>query len=190
HEPDGVVHEPDGVRPSAVAGDSLNGPGLNRQLVRGSAPYVSPDSRAAVEPGLEPGPVGPHAVVGLPLGRLTPDGLKALTAVTDTVIITPWRSLVVPHAADRLAELAGFATSPHSGWAKISACTGAPGCFRAAHDTEAVARGLVAAIEVATLALTEPVHLVACDRHCGATGQQRHLQLTSDSPADAIALLS
>lgn len=137
----------------------------------------------------EPGAVGPHAVIGLPLGRITPAGLAELAAVTDTVILTPWRSVVVPDGAGRLDDLASFATSPASGWAKVSACTGAPGCLRGAHDTEAVARELVGAIDAGALTLTEPVHLVACDRHCGATAQQRHLLLTSDSAADAIALL-
>ncbi|WP_432558675.1 hypothetical protein [Granulicoccus sp. GXG6511] len=142
-------------------------------------------------PRLEPGASGPHAVVGLPLGRLMPTGLDALAALTDTVLLTPWRSIVVPDAADRLPELAeaGFATSARSGWAKVSACTGAPGCARAAHSTESVARELVARIDAGTLALADPVHLVACERHCGATAAQRHVLITSDSGADTALLL-
>ncbi|MDO5498791.1 MAG: precorrin-3B synthase [Propionibacteriaceae bacterium] len=154
---------------------------------------LAPDeTRPAPRPSgtrLEPGPIGPHAVVGLPLGRITAAGLNTLAQVTDTVLLTPWRSLVVPGAADRLAELTDFATGPDSGWARISACTGTPGCARGRANTEAVARDLVAAVDHGTIHLAEPVHLVACDRHCGATAQQRHLLLTSDSAGDVIALL-
>ncbi len=141
-------------------------------------------------PRVRPGALGPHAIAGLPLARITHGNLATLAWITDRVILTGWRSIVVPDAADHLDDLAeaGFATTPESGWAQVSACTGAPGCGRATVSTEGAARDLVTAIDAGRLRLTEPVHLVACERHCGVSGNERHIVLTDDSP-DALAAL-
>lgn len=145
---------------------------------------------AVIGSRLQPGAVGDHAIVGLPLGRLTPLRLAALTAITDSVILTPWRSLVLPGLAERLPELAeaGFVISPDSGWAKVSACTGGPACSRATADTESIAHQLVSALDAGALALSEPVHLAACDRFCGAGRHQRRILVASDRATDLAAL--
>lgn len=147
---------------------------------------------AAAQPGVppEPGPIGPHAVVGLPLARITPAILAGLAAVTDRVIITPWRSVVVPDGASHLEDLAaaGLATQPHTGWARVSACTGAPGCFRAERSTEALATKLVGAVEAGRVELSEPIHLVACARNCGTTASTRAVAAGELSAALADAL--
>lgn len=138
------------------------------------------------------GALGSHAVAGLPLARLTPRALATLGWITDRVILTPWRSIIVPDAVDHLHDLedAGLTISPHSGWAKVSACTGAPTCARARVDTEMVARDLVAAIDAQRVSLEDPVHLVACERQCGASAGVRNVLVDHESAADLTALLS
>lgn len=149
---------------------------------------------AAAPPGprARPGTIGPHVVAGLPLARITNENVATLAWLTDRVILTGWRSIVVPDAANHLDDLAeaGLAVCPDSGWAQVSACTGAPGCGRATVSTENAARELVAAIRAGRVTLSEPVHLVACDRHCGASGNERHLVLSGDSPDVLSGLLS
>lgn len=143
-------------------------------------------------PRARPGVLGPHVIAGLPLARITHENLATLAWITDRVILTGWRSIVVPDAANHLDDLveAGLAVTPSSGWAMVSACTGAPGCGRATVSTELAARDLVAAVDAGRLPLTENVHLVACDRHCGVSATERHLVLSGDSPDVVGALLS
>lgn len=57
-------------------------------------------------PPVLPGAIGPHAVAGLPRGRITRAALAGLCRMTDRVVLTSERSLVVPGAAHRLSELA------------------------------------------------------------------------------------
>lgn len=136
-----------------------------------------------------PGALGPHALVGVPLGRLLPDQIDSLGALTDHVILTGWRSIVVPGAAERLEFLAeaGFVVYPDSGWAQITACTGSPACPRANANTQIVAADLVAALDRREFSLPEPVHLVACDRACGAAEGVRQVVLDSNSSAATLA---
>lgn len=147
---------------------------------------------ARIGPTVEIGPIGPHAVAGLPLGRITHDTVTVLRLMTDRVILTSHRSVVVPGAADRVAELAaaGLTVDPSSGWAKVTACTGAPGCVRAAVSTEAVARRLVADLDAGRIELSEPVHLVACGRNCGVADGTKALLIENESAADLFARLS
>lgn len=137
------------------------------------------------------GALGPHAVVGLPLARLTPRALATLGWLTDRVILTGWRRMIVPHAAGHLADLgdAGLTVDPNSGWAQVSACTGAPTCARAVGNTEIAARDLVTAIEAGRVTLARPIHLVACERHCGAPNGVRHLLVDRDSTVDLVTAL-
>ena len=80
-------------------------------------------------------------------------------------MITPWRGVIIPGGAARLAELleVGLVADAGSGWALVSACVGAPHCARTSIDTRAVATGLVLAGD-----LTERVHVSGCERRCGA----------------------
>ena len=114
---------------------------------------------------LVPGLRGDDLVVGVPLGLLEPRQLSALGAVADSVVVSPWRSLVVEHGAqhaDALSE-SGLITTGQSTWARISACPGAPHCARATSETMDLARRCAAA-----LAVDGPrLHLVGCERRCG-----------------------
>ncbi len=111
------------------------------------------------------GAVGDHAVVAVPLGLLRPDHVAALAGVTDRVLVTPWRSLVIENAAAALSELeaAGLVTHAGSPWTRLHACTGLPGCARSALDTRALARDLAPVLPGGHL----PVHVSGCERRCG-----------------------
>jgi precorrin-3B synthase len=70
-----------------------------------------------------PGPIGQDLVAGVPLGMLTAGHVAALAAVAEHVVVTRWRSLVVPGGAGAAPALgdAGLAVSPDSPRARLSA---------------------------------------------------------------------
>jgi precorrin-3B synthase len=115
---------------------------------------------------LAPGPVGADLVVGIPLGMLRAAQVAALAALTDEVVLTPWRSLVIPNAAllAPLLRAVGLTATPTDPWARLSACTGAPWCARTTSPTMDLARA-----SARNLGPTGPrVHVVGCERACGA----------------------
>ena len=116
------------------------------------------------------GAVGGHASVLVPLGLLTPAHLAAVCEVArgGPVIITPWRGVIIPHAAARLRDLtaAGLVSDGASPWTMISACVGAPFCSSAHGETLSVARQL--AIRHAQGAELPRTHVSGCERRCGA----------------------
>ena len=99
------------------------------------------------------------------------------------VVITPWRGLVLPHAADRLAELAaaGLVVEDGSPWTMISACVGAPYCASGRIETLSLAARLVQS------AVGLPrTHLSGCERRCGAPNHD-HLDLVAPTEAETFA---
>lgn len=137
----------------------------------------------AATPPLRPGPRGADLVVGVPLGMLRPDHIEALAELGAVVVITPWRSLVVPgaaHAAPRLREV-GLVISPQSPWARLSACVGAPHCRRTAVST----------VDLTTAAAAQltgdgpAVHVVGCERRCGEPAGE-HVTVVAPSGRDDV----
>ncbi len=136
------------------------------------------------------GVVANAAVVGVPLGLLTPQQVTCVVSVLtkrsgDELRVTPWRSLVLPGAADALDELAevGLVTDPSSAWAAVTACIGRPACTRSTCDPGALARQLVAAVGQAP----EPaIHVSGCERRCGAPAGADHLDLVSPTSLEEI----
>ena len=132
------------------------------------------------------GAIGPHAGVAVPLGLLTPDQLAVVTAVAGPgpVVLTPWRGLVLPDAADHLDALVatGLITDPDSVWTSVSACVGAPWCANGRVDTQQLVRS------VADLGARWPrVHVSGCEHRCGApTGP--HVDLVAPARADLLAV--
>ena len=106
-------------------------------LLTGMAAYAP-----RVAPPLVPGPVGDDLVAGVPLGFLTSAHVEAMADVADTVVVTPWRSIVVPGAAAAADDLAaaGLVTQRNSPWSRLSACIGAPACAHSRSATVRVAR--------------------------------------------------
>lgn len=133
--------------------------------------------------GLPLGVVGPHASLAVPLGLLSPDQLDLVTAVAGDgpLVVTPWRGIVLPGAADRLPELhaAGLVTDHRSSWTMLTACVGAPWCSSGRIDTRSLAHTMAG--WPGDLPRT---HLSGCERRCGApTGD--HLDLVAPRTAQA-----
>ncbi|GAA1435542.1 precorrin-3B synthase [Microlunatus lacustris] len=131
------------------------------------------------------GVVGPHAVVGVPLGFLTPDQLGAVVAVAGdgAVVVTPWRSLVVAGGAARIAELTatGLVADPTSPWTAVSACVGAPWCASGRVDTQALVSSVVGAHRH-----WPRTHVSGCERRCGAPSGP-HADLVAPSRSELLA---
>lgn len=145
-------------------------PGEGREL-GGGMPVSRPTPRA-MPFGVLDGAVS----VLVPLGILTPRMVAALPG--RGVIVTPWRSLVLPTGTSpaTLAD-AGFVLSNDSPWVRVTACTGAPGCSLAHGDTRELARRTAA--EPVT---SEHVHVIGCERACGAP-HFPHTLVAARSPA-------
>jgi precorrin-3B synthase len=127
-------------------------------------PSTVPAARS--DPRTPLGILGRAICAGVPLGFLTSSQAAAIAtaAAGGPVVITPWRSMVIPDAADSLPMLAaaGLVIDPASPWSMITACVGSPGCAKSLIDTRAVA---------ADLAGDRPsrlVHVSGCGRRCGA----------------------
>ena len=147
---------------------------------------IRPNARPTLphRPDRPLGVVGEHAVVAVPLGLLRPHHVAALGGVTDRVLLTPWRSLVLEHGAAALGALeeAGLATHPGSPWTRLHACTGLPGCARSALDTRALAREIAPLLSPGHL----PVHLSGCERRCGTPSTAYVDVLAPTSPDAAL----
>ncbi len=126
---------------------------------------MHPLTRAAPAP-LTPGPVGGALVAGVPLGFLDARHVAGLAEVTLEVTITPWRSLVLDDGVSAIGALqaAGFAVAADSPWARFSACVGAPSCRRTTSSTIELVRAAVESVR----SQGPRVHVVGCDRRCGA----------------------
>jgi precorrin-3B synthase len=172
---DGHVLDASRHRAPVAAADAV--PTLIRgahEMLAGPPPAARP---TRIRPDWPPlGTVAGAASVLVPLGQLTAEQAAAVAraAGTGTVIVTPWRGLIVPEAALALSELAatGLVTDARSGWALVSACVGAPHCGRTTLDTRAAATSLVAA------GVAERIHVSGCERRCGAPAVS-HRELVS-----------
>jgi precorrin-3B synthase len=155
---------------------------IARRLVREPRGPVTRRTRGTPEPPL--GTIGAHAGAAVPLGLLTPGQVAAVQQISGggPVVITPWRGLVLPHAADRLADLAaaGLAVEDDSPWTMISACVGAPYCAGGRIETLSLAARLARA--AGSLPRT---HLSGCERRCGAPNHD-HLDLVAPTEAEAF----
>ncbi|MFI8963395.1 cobalamin biosynthesis protein CobG [Streptomyces sp. NPDC053493] len=161
-------------------------PDLAGALARaGTGAEPVPESEAPLPEGPPPapGPVGEHALhVLAPLGRLTTAQLRALLPARE-LRLTPWRGVITTPPADhpgstaehpatgagserpdvgrRLVALAavGLITRDGDAGARVTACTGRPGCAKSLADVRADARHAPAG--------ALPVHFSGCARRCG-----------------------
>ncbi|GIH61704.1 precorrin-3B synthase [Microbispora siamensis] len=158
------------------------GPATIAARLPGAVPVARPVAAAAAEPrkgGVFPQVDGRVAVdVIVPLGRLTTAQAGLLADLTPAEVrLTPWRTVVlpdlVPEAAGPVTSAltgAGLVTDPASPYARLSACTGRPGCAKALADVQADALRWA---ESGTPVLPgEPVprasmHWAGCERRCG-----------------------
>lgn len=109
-----------------------------------------------------------------PLGRVSPDALRALAALATargdgTIRLTPWQGILLPNVADgdgvllHLARL-GFATRADEPFAALAACAGSQGCDRGKADTKR--DGLRLADALAKAGLAPDLHLTGCAKSC------------------------
>jgi precorrin-3B synthase len=128
-----------------------------------------------------------HLVVDVPLGLLSPTQVDAVEAATGggPVVVTPWRSLVLPDAAPARSamEAVGLVTDPEDAWNLVSACVGAPWCANGRADTQTLAAQLVAAGGPG-----RRTHLSGCERRCGAPAEP-YADLVAPTRVDLAELL-
>ncbi|ODT99778.1 MAG: hypothetical protein ABS81_25135 [Pseudonocardia sp. SCN 72-86] len=117
---------------------------------------------------------GGRALVVAPvLGELSADGLWLLARLAPQVLVTPWRTIVLPSGGDAGAlAAAGFAVDADSPATLVSACAGSPGCAKSLADVRSHARDLIAG------GCRERTHVVGCERRCGAP-HRTHRSLTA-----------
>lgn len=128
------------------------------------------DDTAAPPPAAPPSPGrhGDDLLVGVPLGMLEPTQADLIAALCPDVVVTPWRSIVLPgmagdiDAAARLTQV-GLSTTPDDATTRVSACVGAPHCARTSSPTLQIARDLARSGDIGF------VHVSGCDRCCGRT---------------------
>ncbi|XVQ81877.1 precorrin-3B synthase [Microbispora siamensis] len=154
-----------------------DGPARIAAHLPGAAPVAVPVPPAAAEPrkgGVFPQVDGLVAVdVIVPLGRLTTAQAGLLADLPPAEVrLTPWRTVVlpdlVPEAAGPVTSAltgAGLVTDPASPYARLSACTGRPGCAKALADVRADAARWA---ETGAPELPDgPIHWAGCERRCG-----------------------
>lgn len=127
-----------------------------------------PDDHVATLGDGRVGALGGGAVGAAPvLGELSSAQLRVLADLAPELLVTPWRTLVLPapHAPstvlDALRE-AGLVVDPGDGALRVSACAGTPGCARSLADVRGHARELI------RLGAGRAVHVAGCARRCGA----------------------
>lgn len=149
------------------------------------SPVFAGMSPNAVDPAppLLPGPVGADLVVGVPLGMVRTSQVAGLTSLGDELVLTPWRSFVVPGGAFLAPVLRslGLATDPDSPWARVSACIGAPYCRR----TDVHTLDLATAASKHVHGPGPKVHVVGCERRCGEPSTD-HLTIVAPNGLDDV----
>jgi len=84
--------------------------------------------------------------------------VRGLAGIAEWVVVTPWRSIVVPEVGD----VPGMMTDPRQPGTGVSACIGRPGCAKSRADVRGEARQLLATFPAGTR-----VHFSGCERRCG-----------------------
>ncbi|WP_199430474.1 precorrin-3B synthase [Qaidamihabitans albus] len=147
-------------------------------------------------PRTGPPPVGPFCgdagVVAAPLlGELGAAVLRRLAGLVERLVVTPWRTLVLPGVRPGALSGTGLVTDPADPSPGISACAGRPGCARSLADVRADARETMTALPAGVHA-----HFAGCERRCGRP-RGAHLDVLAEDagyrvegtwvPADELA---
>ncbi|PRX48222.1 precorrin-3B synthase [Prauserella shujinwangii] len=116
-------------------------------------------------PSSGPPPVGPHGaavVAAPPFGHVPAAVLRTLAGLCPALVVTPWRTLVLPGTAVPTLAGTGLVTDPAHPAAAVSACAGRPGCARSHADVRGDAHAVLGALPRAV-----PAHFSGCERRCG-----------------------
>jgi precorrin-3B synthase len=150
--------------------------GTDRVLARLGLEYGDP---VILPAALDRGPIGwldqpdGHVTLaaGLAFGTLPARLAEFLAAVEKPIVVTPWRSLLLPDLEEWAAEQVvrvlapmGLIFDENSPYLQVSACAGQPGCAKSHTDVRADARD---AIENDDLPADGRQHWSGCDRKCG-----------------------
>lgn len=149
------------------------------ELLAGAQESSVPERAAEATGGPRVGRVSGALVCAPVLGEMSVAQVCTLADSAARVLVTPWRTVVVP-GADAAVEArlvaAGFVTDPGSPVPLVSACAGRPGCAKALADVRADARAGLAAGR-----FRGRVHLSGCARRCGSPhGPHRALVADAD----------
>jgi precorrin-3B synthase len=174
-----IARAADRIAARMTAGD----PAHDRASTRGGPP-VGPGGAAAHRAPLDElvGTItrddgGRAAGAAAPLGELSAAQLRVLGGFGQEIVVTPWRTVVVPAADSETLDVlaaAGLVVSPRDPAVRISACAGRPGCDKSLADVRSDVRGALAAAAVPV----ERIHVVGCVRGCG-TPHEAHLPVVA-----------
>ncbi|MFM1726213.1 precorrin-3B synthase [Rhodococcus sp. PAM 2766] len=163
------------IRHDAWRLDEVPG-GTERVLARLGLEYGDP---VELPGAVERGPIGwldqpdGHVTLaaGLAFGTLPARLAEFLAAVEKPIVVTPWRSILLPDLEEWAAEQVvrvlapmGLIFDENSPYLQVSACAGQPGCAKSHTDVRADARE---AIENEDLPADGRQHWSGCDRKCG-----------------------
>ncbi len=119
-------------------------------------PALAPAARPA------PGACADGMLLAFAFGQLQADVLMALARCDHTIILTPWRMILVQgaRAAPAHPAIISVADDP---LLRVTACTGAPGCAQAQGPTRGLARDLA-------LLTKGHLHVSGCAKGCAHPG--------------------
>lgn len=177
------------ARAIALAGRAVAVPGEPRRLRRlirdmgrdGVAAWFGAHEPAPASAGATPRTVGPQSfrdipVLGLaaPFGRLDAPMLRAAALCAEAgageLRLTPWRTILVPHAVPTPTALAaleadGFIVDATDPRLRVAACAGRDGCERGSTDTHADGAAL-ASVAAALPGEGVALHVSGCAKGC------------------------
>lgn len=160
----GVTHDPhlgsEAVGDRPVSFRSVDHGAASRRPVGSGGPT---GGRSATRRGPEPDSRG--LVVAPVLGEMSAAQVRALALSASEVIVTPWRTVVLPQPGPGAAErvLAAGLVREGAPALRVSACAGRPGCAKSHADVRSDVRDLLGSATRLPRA-----HVVGCERRCGA----------------------
>lgn len=121
----------------------------------------------------------------VPHGRLSARIAEFLAAIERDIYLTPRKEILVCDLSEGMADTVlrvlapmGLNFDASSPWARVSACTGAPGCDKSHADVRGDLELLLSGPD---LDLADREHWVGCERGCGSPhGPHTRVQATGD----------
>lgn len=144
----------------------IGAPGGNAGLAGRERRTRPGEAGRATRPGIVARDDGGQAlIVGLPFGVLTHGQARVIGGLADDVVLTPWRSIVLPVVADgadaaKQLVSAGLTVDADAPEQHVTACIGMPGCAKSRADVRADATRVMPD-------RARQAHFAGCERRCG-----------------------
>ncbi len=148
-------------------------------VLREALPFDSTKIPGTQAPKSGPGVTPMGALIGFEFGSLRAELLAEIAGLCPKIRITPWRMILLSGVA--ISARPGVITDPQDPRLRVLACTGAPGCPQALHETRNLARRLAPAVPVGKL-----LHVSGCGKGCAHPGPT---ELTLSATPEGFALL-